>query len=833
MIKSISSPVALLGSYRRYSLWCAVVAAAFFGADVFAQARPNLVPRDVAMGTYSARPGEQISVSWTMANTGTGHCLASFTGIYLSTSLSSPPASSLLNTFVTPEIPANSSVQQAFTVTLPFDLPTGNYYLYVRADDVPSSSLNQTSRADDLARSLYPLQIGATRLQPNLLPRDVTLSASMVRPGDQLTVIWTTTNIGAATCPRSVTGLRLGTSSTAPPNSASLVQVATPEIPSRGGIKQTNVLTIPPGLALGTYYVWVVVDDFTVSTLNQVSRGDDTAKSAQFGVVAVLAQPNLVPMNIQLDKLEARRSDQVTVTWAITNKGNANCAASITGVHLSNSATVPPTSDPVNAKIATPALAAGASVAQSHTFTIPAGAALGNYYVWIVADDVASSTLNQSTREDDAERSPALAVVQVLRQPNLVPQNLVVNPTTLRPGDSLTFSWRMTNSGNANCPASVTALRLGTSATVAPTTSGINILIPTPEIKTNASFAQTNSITIPANTALGTYYLWVIADAEDDALNQSSKADDAKASGAISVVSALPKPNLVPMNVSASRQLLRPGEQLTVNWTMTNSGNANCAASVTGLHLGTSATTPPTSDSLNVSVPTAAINANAAIQQSSVVTVPANTPMGTYYIWVLADDVPNSTLGQSSEADDAARTGSFLVTTVTLTSPAAAATVDAPPTFTWNAAGVTNPKIYLAAKAAPVLGTDKLVVLDLPAGSSTFRPSAAAWASAVNTLGVAASYYWTIGSGDAANRAIYAEWRGFKVIPTVTGGSIVGSNDFRFQIVAPQQTAVVVQASTNLETWLDIETVQNTAGTVVFTDDSGDAPDGRFYRIKP
>jgi hypothetical protein len=279
--------------------------------------------------------------------------------------------------------------------------------------------------------------------------------------------------------------------------------------------------------------------------------------------------------------------------------------------------------------------------------------------------------------------------------------------------------------------------------------------------------------------------------------------------------------------------LLRPGEQLTVNWTMTNAGNANCAASVTGLHLGTSGTVPPTSDSLNVMVPTAAINANSALQQSSVVTIPANTPMGTYYIWVLADDVPNSTLGQSSEADDAARTGSFLVTTVTLTSPAAAATVSAPPTFTWNAGGAPNPKIYIAAKAAPVPGVDKLVVLNNPGGVSTFTPSLAAWAAAVNTLGVAANYYWTIGSGDATKREIYAEWRAFKVNPTVTGGKIVGSNDFQFQIIAPQQLAVVVQASTDLVQWVDIETVQNTGGTVQFTDDSGDGTGWRFYRIKP
>lgn len=122
------------------------------------------------------------------------------------------------------------------------------------------------------------------------------------------------------------------------------------------------------------------------------------------------------------------------------------------------------------------------------------------------------------------------------------------------------------------------------------------------------------------------------------------------------------QPNLVPQNVTVSSYSVQAGNQVTINWTIANTGGANCAASVTGLRLGQSPTTHPTSDpALNNSFPTPAINAGLSVQQSTTVTIPANTAAGTYYAWVIADNVANSTLHQASTTDDYAHSPAITV----------------------------------------------------------------------------------------------------------------------------------------------------------------------------
>src|SRR5688500_3777983 len=119
--------------------------------SISAANRPNLIPSNVGLSSYSIRPGDLLTVTYTMTNAGSGHCPASFTGLHIGTSPTIRPSNDPLNlTFTTPDIPPNTAIRQTNTVTIPFNLPFGTYYIWVVADDVSSSTLNQTSRADDV-----------------------------------------------------------------------------------------------------------------------------------------------------------------------------------------------------------------------------------------------------------------------------------------------------------------------------------------------------------------------------------------------------------------------------------------------------------------------------------------------------------------------------------------------------------------------------------------------------------------------------------------------------------------------------------------------------------
>lgn len=803
-----------------------------------AQALPNLAPLNVNLSAYSATRNGFIRIAFTMTNSSSVNCPASITSIYLTQFPNTPPSGDTFFKYNTPGVSAGSSVRQTNDFTIPSDTPLGNWYLWVVAEPNPSG-VSQMPRTDDYARSAL-LTVEAVVRQPNLIPQNVTLSTTQAKTNDQVAIMWTLTNASSVMCPGSLTGFRMGTSPTAvppPANDLLNLRFPTPEISAFSVIRFTNIVTIPTNAAFGTNYIWVVADDDPNSTLNQSSRADDAARSPALAIVPVIRRPNLVPFDVTLNKDVVLTNTALTITWSTTNTGNANCPPSTTGFHLSTNATIVPTNVAL-VKISTPAINTNSFVRQTNSVIIPAGTTPGNYYLWVVADDTNNSTLDQSSRADDTARSSLFAVVSVIRQPNLVATNLTLSTQIAQRSNQVTAIWTILNTGNTNAASSQTGLRLGTNATVRPTNSVLNISISTPAIATNAPLRMTNTFIIPTNAPLGTNYIWVIADdTNNSTLNQSSRADDATVSGPLAIVTVLPQPNLVPLNVTLSSYSTRPNGPLMVTWTMTNSGTSTAAVSLTGLHLGTSASTTPTNKAF-ASLQTPALNANTSVRQTNSVTIPTNTTAGTYYLWVIADDVTNSTLNQISRADDATPSAALLITNspvVTLISPAAAATVDAPATFEWTAPGLSNGKVYLAAQASPRLGVDKVVYFDNPAGTNRFRPASTNWSAAVTNLGFANNYYWTIGGPDPAHRETFADWRPFKTIPMPVSGSAISlsNGQFQFKIAAPNQDQVTIEASDTLTNWIEIITIPNVTGIVTYTDSSAPTRSRRFYRPQP
>jgi Bacterial Ig-like domain/CARDB len=129
---------------------------------------------------------------------------------------------------------------------------------------------------------------------------------------------------------------------------------------------------------------------------------------------------------------------------------------------------------------------------------------------------------------------------------------------------------------------------------------------------------------------------------------------------------ATPQPDLIPSAVTVTPASVQPGAVVTVAWQMANSGNANAAASTTGLRLLSAATSGNgVAASQVLNVPTGALAAGGVANQSQALTIPAGTAPGSYVVVVVADNVATSTLGQSNVANDYARSAVFSVGLVT------------------------------------------------------------------------------------------------------------------------------------------------------------------------
>jgi hypothetical protein len=181
-----------------------------------------------------------------------------------------------------------------------------------------------------------------------------------------------------------------------------------PALAANSSTAQSATIAIPAGTAPGTYYVWIIADNVTNGAIIQTSYTDDLQHSVAFTVTAA---PNLVPQGITLGAGSVVAGGTLAVSWTLANTGGGSSPATVTGVRINQSPSsgnaTPYTSF---ASVSMPALAATSSTAQSTTITIPSNKTPGTYYVWIIADNVATNTITQTNYTDDYARSTAFTI---------------------------------------------------------------------------------------------------------------------------------------------------------------------------------------------------------------------------------------------------------------------------------------------------------------------------------------------------------------------------------------------------------------------------------------
>ncbi|MEM4297328.1 MAG: CARDB domain-containing protein [Nitrososphaerota archaeon] len=115
--------------------------------------------------------------------------------------------------------------------------------------------------------------------KPDLVPKDLTLSANEVVAGGKIRVSFKVLNQGQGGASASKTRVRLSKSSERPsPNDPLLAQFDTPALEVNQSVEHSEEVTIPVGTQPGDYYVWVIVD--ADSTVGQSDETNDRIKVA-------------------------------------------------------------------------------------------------------------------------------------------------------------------------------------------------------------------------------------------------------------------------------------------------------------------------------------------------------------------------------------------------------------------------------------------------------------------------------------------------------------------------------------------------------------------------
>ena len=250
----------------------------------------------------------------------------------------------------------------------------------------------------------------------------------------------------------------------------------------------------------------------------------------------------------------------------------------------------------------------------------------GTYYVQ-VGSFQGSSTGNYS-----------LTVTARVAPADLEIDSVSVSDTSLAPGGTATATVVVENSGS-QASTSATTLRVYLSTDNVFTSADTSLATPTVStIAAGATASAAPSITIPANTTAGTYYIGACVDAltgESNTGNNCSQNSGVQ----ITVTSA---PDLTTAITSVPSTSITTGNSITVGASVSNQGSLAAVATTLRVYLSTDSTITGDDTEITASsgVSVIALNPGFSVALPSIsATIPRATAGGTYYIGSCVDTV--------------------------------------------------------------------------------------------------------------------------------------------------------------------------------------------------
>jgi subtilase family serine protease len=460
---------------------------------------PDLIVSAVTVPPTAA-PGATVLVGDTTKNQGGGSASGSATGFYLSANASWEVSDLRLGWRPVTALAGGAASTASTAVTIPVSIAPGRYYVIVKAD------------ADEVVAE--STETNNVRAATVLVGADLVVAAltapAAAAPGETITVSETTRNTGGADAPDSRTGFYLSMNTSVDASDLPIGARDVPPLAGGASNAATVTLTIPAATPAGTYYIVAVAD-----TIGEVAETSEANNQRASSVVRI--GPDLI-VSALTAPATAEAGAAVTVTESVKNQGGADSVATESAIYLSANGSLD-ASDVELGRRHVPPLAPGASHSASLSLVLPASLAPGSYYVMSLVDPgllVAESTETNNLRTSSVVRvGPDLTV------------SALTGPAAIARGGTIVVTDTTRNQGGGAAGPSITRLYLSRDGTV----DASDVLLGARGVgalAAGASSQSATSLTIPAGTAPGTYY--VVARADDEGVvTETSESNNVRA----------------------------------------------------------------------------------------------------------------------------------------------------------------------------------------------------------------------------------------------------------------------------------------------------------------
>ena len=386
-------------------------------------------------------------------------------------------------------------------------------------------------------------------------------------------------------------------------------------------------LTAP--LTAGTYYYGVCVD--TVS--GESDATNNCSASVQVDVTELQTSPDLSVGSPSVSDSSPETGGAFTLSATVNNDGDGESAGTTLRYYRSTDATIA-TSDTAVGTDAVEALAASGTSSESIDLTAPATA--GTYYYGACVDAVAgeSDTTNNcsaSVQVDVSELQPGQGgSLPPPQQPDLavVAFFLASGVHDGAPGRSLTFQGRIRNVGNEVSPATTLRFYRSRNRTI----STDDTFLDTVAVGTIAASSRIDSetLTLTAPSAPGTYYYGACVDAVTDESDTTNNCSDARP-----ITVDGPPPDLVVTGPNVSE--IREDGTFWLIVTVSNQGAGGAAATTVRYKRSTDGTITTSDTTVGTDAVTTLFPLN---NYGATIKLTAPSTPGTYYYGGCVDAVP-------------------------------------------------------------------------------------------------------------------------------------------------------------------------------------------------
>ena len=588
--------------------------------------RADLVIINQSATPTSVTAGNPIIASFVEKNAGTQTASANYVNFHLSADNILTPGQNgdiyLGQYFVNQSLSPNSQTALLTKeLTIPLTVPTGTYYLFYAADG--SQLVTECDELNNFATIM--LSITGVTQYADLIVQNATVSPSTISPGGQATASCKNKNQGTVTAQTSWTAVWLSKDQVfnqvpngTPADINLNADIAFPSL-AAGQVSAllSHLITIPSGTECGSWYIM-----FGADATNQVPEGTNETNNQVFVPITVAcalmcnndyscgppAPPQLpITTACSYTSCSTVGAHPPSQDIPITCGGNQYQTGRYDDdvwfkIIPSNSSqitiTVDPTSNPTNFDPVI-GLYSGACLtptqlgcADEHpsgetevlVFTPTSGT---TYLIRIFGYGIGGSYSGNFDICVTTPGTPDPADLVILNQ-NLSTYSLCPDATT-------TISYNIQNIGGTTAPASTVKYYLSTNNSY----SGSDDLLGSTSVSTlniNQSLSKTKTLTIPTGTSAGTWYILIIADANNTVPEGSNGEANNVVAVPIQVLSCSGVPDLVISYNSHTPTTVTPGTHINLNFTAENIGTDVAASNYIGIYISSDNNFNPAND---------------------------------------------------------------------------------------------------------------------------------------------------------------------------------------------------------------------------------------------